>query len=270
MGLQTDCASGNKAACLKGVAVFMLYSLVVITLTQMVFGAIAEIVDNESTVFMLLAVLVAIVSAWAMIRLYQSMSSVSYTPPAQRPASWSSAVAPIVIGAVMVYAFLSESFAAGTPCAPLRQFFFIGAVYAPIVEELMFRGVVLDRLLLVMSVNQALMTQGVLFGLFHATETVIMAVFAHQWLFDPARTNADRAAFYNATMKNLGTRTLLGIGLGVVRMETGDLVLPMMLHSIFNLVVMNGACASLMAIDDANSWIGGPDDTSWFSFFFGG
>jgi membrane protease YdiL (CAAX protease family) len=98
-------------------------------------------------------------------------------------------------------------------------------VAAPVVEEMLFRGMLLSRLVRSMSPGWAVLAQAVLFGAIH--------------LLDPSALAA------------LPGLVIIGAVLGYAAIQTGNLSLPIMLHAGVNLT----AAIALMFGAELNDWL---------------
>lgn len=98
-------------------------------------------------------------------------------------------------------------------------------IVAPVVEEMLFRGMVLSRLVRSMPVTWAILVQGV--------------VFAGVHLADPGAVAA------------LPGLAIIGVVLGYGAIRTGSLSLPIMLHAGVNLT----AAIALMFESELNEWL---------------
>jgi membrane protease YdiL (CAAX protease family) len=145
-------------------------------------------------------------------------------------------------------------------------------VHAPIIEEIIYRGVVLPMLETTMSLPEALVTQGIMFGLWHENQTFTMQL-ASLYLFElstkgtyfrvlieekfgiyessidtPREDAATRKMFFEAFFLNMILRTNGGIALGVMKKMTGNLLMPMLAHFLWNVSVMGDECNTVAAM----------------------
>jgi len=91
---------------------------------------------------------------------------------------------------------------------PLWSAFVLTAVVPPVVEEIAFRGILLERLQRVMVAREAWLVQGVLFGFIHMSPAVFPS------------------------------HIFLGLVLGWLRVRTGSLLPPMLMHALWNAWVL--------------------------------
>lgn len=148
-------------------------------------------------------------------------------------------------------------------CYQLVGFYFT-TIFAPVTEEHLFRGILYPYLKTQMSIAEANLLQGFLFGAFHISEqslivTYIMLRLNESYMkVQSALTGEDydamtenekavmKTSFLHAFIANVTSRSLTGVGVAVMKDATGSILTPILFHSLHNLTVSNATCASIL------------------------
>lgn len=137
----------------------------------------------------------------------------------------------LLVPSVAVTILLALSIASGLPTADIFLLLVVNTAFVGISEELAFRGVLLSSLLGRMSVRRAVLIGAVVFGAVHSFNAILTGEIVQA---------------LSQSVIAVG----MGIWAGVVRVRTGSLVGPMVLHALWDLAlfsVLTAAAGSALA-----------------------
>jgi membrane protease YdiL (CAAX protease family) len=137
----------------------------------------------------------------------------------------------LLVPSLAVAILVALSAAAGLPATDVLLLLVVNTAFVGISEELAFRGVLLSSLLGRMSVRRAVLISAVVFGAVHSFNAILTGEIAQA---------------LSQSVIAVG----MGIWAGVLRVRTGSLVGPMVLHALWDLAlfsVLTAATGSALA-----------------------